>query len=82
MLPVSVWPLLSEKAATVLVDSNRVYAVQAVIRPRHSGVNEDCMEEELREDIPVEHVSCRNSNVSKLMIARFFTEVEGADRDW
>ena len=81
-LSLMLWFILdSEKAATVLVDGDRVYAVQDVIRPGHSGINEDCIEEELQEDIPAEHVSSRSS-VSKLMIDQFFTEVEGPDRDW
>ncbi len=81
-LSLMLWFILdSEKAATVLVDGDRVYAVQDVIRPRHSGVNEDCIEEELKEDISVGHMSSRSS-VSKLMIDQFFTEVEGPDRDW
>ena len=81
-LSVMLWFILdSEKAATVLVDGDRLYAVQDVIRPGHSGINEDCIEEELQEDIPDEHVSSRSS-VSKLMIDQFFTEVEGPDRDW
>ncbi len=82
-LSLMLWFILdSEKAATVLVDGDRVYAVQDVIRPGHTGINEDCVEEEQQEDIPVEHVSRRNSSVSKLMIQQFFTEVEGPDRDW
>ena len=76
------WFILdSEKAATVLVDGDRVYSVEDVIRQSLSGINEDCIEEELQEDIPDEHVSSRSS-VSKLMIDQFFTEVEGPDRDW
>ena len=81
-LSLMLWFILdSEKAATVLVDGDRVYAVQDVIRPRHSGINEDCVEDE-QEDISTEHVSNRYSGVSKLMIDQFFTEVEGPDRDW
>ena len=77
-LSLMLWFILdSEKAATVLVDGDRVYSVKNVISQRLSGINEDCIEE----DISVEHVSSRSS-VSKLMIDQFFTEVEGPDRDW
>ncbi len=42
-LSVMLWFILdSQKQATVLVDSNRVYSVADVINPRHSGINEDC----------------------------------------
>ena len=82
-LSLMLWFILdSEKAATVLVDGDRVYAVQDVIRPRHSGINENCAEEGQQEDLSAEHVSNRSSGVSKLMIEQFFTEVEGPDRDW
>ena len=82
-LSLMLWFILdSDKAVTVLVDGDRIYAVQDVIRQGHIGINEDCIEEELPEDIPVEYVSSRKSTVSKLMIDQFFTEVEGPDRDW
>jgi hypothetical protein len=77
------WFILdSDKAATVLVDGDRVYAVQDVIRPRHSGINEDCIEEEQEVDISIGYMSSHNTSVSRLMIEQFFTEVEGPDRDW
>jgi len=81
-LSLMLWFILeSEKAVTVFVDGDRVYSVIDVIRPRDSGINEDCIEEELREDISDEHVSTRSS-VSRLMIEQFFNEEEGPDRDW
>jgi len=49
-LSLMLWFILdSEKAATVLLDGDRVYSVKDVIRPRDSGINEDCIEEELQE---------------------------------
>jgi len=55
-LSLMLWFILdSEKAVTVLVDGDRVYAVEDVINPRHSGVNEHCIEEELQEDISSEY---------------------------
>ncbi len=68
-LSLMLWFILNrEKAATMLLDGDRVYVVQDVIRPKHSFINEDCIEEELQEYISFEDVSSRNTSVSKLMI--------------
>ena len=75
----------SEKAVAVVMDGDRVYAVIDVIKPRHSGVNEECVEEDdqdNQDDISARHMSSRSSGISKRMIDQFFTEEEGTDRDW
>ena len=66
----------------VVMDGDRVYAVIDVIKPRHSGINEECVEEDDKDDIFARHASNRSSGISKRMIDQFFTEVEGPDRDW
>ncbi len=44
-LSLMLWFILdSEKAAIVLVDGDRVYSVEDVIRQRHSSINVDCIE--------------------------------------
>ena len=75
----------SEKAVAVVMDGDRVYAVMDVIKPRHSGINEECDEEDdqdNQDDIYARHMSSRSSGISKRMIDQFFTEEEGPDRDW
>ena len=71
---------------TVFVDSNRVYSIREdIIRPRLSGLNDDCEEEEegSNHDDLSEDLSYSFSSVSKRMFEMFFTEKEeGPDRDW
>ena len=58
-LSLMLWFILdSEKAASVLVDGDRVYVVQDFIRQSFSDINEteDCEEEDDEDEIPTQDV--------------------------
>ena len=85
-LSVVLWIILDEdKSPSVLIDSEKVYAVLDVAKPDQPALNQDCETEEEKdqeEDQVVREDSRRYSGVSRRMIDQFFTDVEGPDRDW
>ena len=72
----------SNKAVDVVTDGDRVYAVLDVIKAHHSGINEECDEEDDQDEITSRTQSYSLTSISKRMIDQFFTEEEGPDRDW
>ena len=81
-LSVMLWFILNDsKETAVIIDGDRVYVVSEVINSEVSLTNIDC-EPETFSSRRSSTTSTRRSEVSKLMIAQFFTEVEGPDRNW
>ena len=84
-LSVMLWFILNDsKETAVIIDGDRVYVVSQVINSEVSSTNIDCENEEPEtfSSRRSSTISTGRSEVSKLMIAQFFTEVEGPDRNW
>ena len=73
------WFILDYTSApTIFTHGDWKYAVLDVLRPISSNINEEDEDEIAGRESTVS----RNSSVSDRMIAQFFHEVEGPNRNW
>lgn len=81
-LALMIWFILdNSKTVAAVVDGDRIYTVKDVIQTTDS-LNSLDLEEDNHEPRTTSLVSGGSSLVSQRMIAQFFTEVEGPDREW
>ena len=77
-----IWFVLDDhKEQNIFLDGNYSYAIVDVVKLRNSTIGEDSSDNDSEDEdrnISVSH----SQRVSDLMIAQFFDQVEGPDRDW